>query len=146
MPGVIETAIEVAGGNLFTGIGLLALGMLAYWTFDERRDTDSAGETIERVGERADSAFGGLVGAFGSLVTVVLTILITIGNQLLMIGVQLNDLVEAPVVIGHLIAGALAYGGFRGYFPISAAGFGYGFVIITGLALFARYSGGGASS
>jgi hypothetical protein len=145
MPGVIETAIEFAGGNLFTGIGLLALGMLAYWTFDERRNTDSAAGTVERVGERADSALGGIVGAFGSLVTVVLTILITVGNQIMMVGVQLNDLVEAPVVIGHIIAGALAFGGFRGYFPINAAGFGYGFLIITVAALWARYSGGAST-
>lgn len=138
----LDSVLEVMGGNLFTLIGLAAIGLLAYWYLDERRSSDSAADTIERTGERADNFFGGLVGAFGSLVTVVLTIAVTIGNELLMAGSTVNQLVEAPALIGHVIVGALAYGGFRGLFPINATGFGWAFIILTLLVLWARYSGG----
>ncbi|WP_049934657.1 hypothetical protein [Haloplanus natans] len=140
----VDAVLEAAGGNLFTILGLAALGLLVYWYLDERGE--SASDTVESVGERADSFFGGAIGATGSLITVVASIAVTIGRELLMTGSMLNQVVEAPVVIGHVIVGALAYGGFRGYFPINAAGFGWGFLIITLLALWARYSGGEATS
>jgi hypothetical protein len=142
--GVVDTVVEVAGGNLFTFLGLAALGLLVYWYLDERGD--SAADTVDGVGRRADDFFGNTVGAFGSLVTVVATIAVTIGNQLLMTGSMLNSVVEAPALIGHVIVGALAYGGFRGYFPINATGFGWAFLILTVLVLWARYSDGGESA
>lgn len=142
----VDTVVEVAGGNLFTFLGLAALGLLVYWYLDERGSEQSAAATVERVGERADDFFGGLVGATGSLLTVVATIAVTIGNQLLMTGSMLNSVVEAPALIGHVIVGALAYGGFRGYFPINATGFGWAFLILTLLVLWAKYSDGGESA
>jgi hypothetical protein len=143
---VIDTVLEAAGGNLFTFLGLAALGLLTYWFFDERGEEESVAATIEKTGERADSFFGGTVGAFGSLLTVVATIAVTIGNQLLMTGSMLNSVVEAPALIGHVIVGALAYGGLKGYFPINAAGFGWAFIILTVLVLWAKYSDGGESA
>jgi len=143
---VVETVLEAAGGNLLTLIGLAALGLLTYWYVDERGEEQSAAATVERVGGRADDFFGGLVGATGSLLTVVATIAVTIGNQILMTGSALNTVVEAPAVIGHVILGAIAYGGFRGYFPINATGFGWAFIILTLLVLWAKYSDGGESA
>jgi|GEM_PF-6336672 len=143
----VDTVLEVVGGNLFLLIGLAALFLVVYWYVDERGGEDqSAAATVERVGERADDFFGGMIGATGSLLTVFATIGATIGREILMTGSMLNTVVDAPVLVGHLIAGALAYGGLRGYFPINAAGFGWAFLILTILVLWARYSGGEATA
>lgn len=142
----VDTVLEILGGNLFTLVGLGALFLLTYWYVDERGEEQSAAATVERVGGRADDFFGGMIGATGSLLTVVASIAVTIGREILMTGSMLNTVVEAPALIGHLIVGALAYGGFRGYFPINATGFGWAFIILTLLVLWARYSDGGESA
>lgn len=137
-----DTVLGLVGGNPLTILGLAGLGLLIYWWLDERRSSGSAADTIEGVGNRADDLFGNTVGAFGSLVTVVLTIAVTIGNELLMAGSAVNSVVEAPALIGHVIIGLVGWAGFRGLIPVNATGYGWAFVILTLLVLWARFSGG----
>lgn len=127
--------------NLFwTAIGLFGVGLLLFWWFDERNDSNSAAETVERVGGRAETVTGGVFGALGSLAVVLVSIALTIGEQLLMTAGELGDLVgQAPVVLGHIAVGVLAWVGLSGMVSLSASQFGWLFVVITLIVLFMRY-------
>jgi hypothetical protein len=128
--------------NWQIAVGLLAVGLLVYWTLDERRMTSSAGETIERVGARAESVTGGVVGAFGSLVVVLISIAMTVGMEVASTGGDIVPLVtSAPVVVGHTLFGLLTFLGLTGTVPLTTVELGWLFLIITAIALALRFGG-----
>jgi hypothetical protein len=136
----VGTVLGVLADNWLIGIGLFALALVLYWTFDERSDTSSAGETIERVGERAEVVTNGFLGAVGSLLVVVASIGLAIGTQLLELGVALNDLLgHVPILVGHLLFGLIAFAGLEGVIPVSQMQLGWIFLLITVVALIAKY-------
>ncbi len=133
--------VNLLMNNWEFAIGLLAVGSLAYWWFDEREDSDSAAETIERVGSRAETVTGGIVGGFGSLLVVFASIGLTIGGQLAETGMMLNELLGGiPVIVGHMLFGLLTFAGLSGAIPLSVQQLGFAFVFITTIAVIARYS------
>lgn len=115
----LGTALALLAEYWSYAIGFLVFGMLMYWTFDERDQTESIAETVEAVGERSRSATGGLVGALGSLVVVIISIGITIGRELVM---SLNEIapfvMEAPAITGQVVIGILALLNVEGYVPM----------------------------
>lgn len=133
--------VSLLTSNWLTGVGLLAMGLLAYWIFDERGETDSAAETVEKVGERADGFFGGVVGAFGSLAVVVTSIVVTLGDQIVMTIAQLDMIIgNVPVLVGHFLFGLLTFLGLGGIIPISEEMLGFAFILITIIALIRKYA------
>jgi Flp pilus assembly pilin Flp len=128
-------------------LGFLAVGLLAYWTFDERDQTENIAETVERVGERAETVTGGLFGGLGSLIVVLVSIFVTIGNELVMSFTQLVPMLQsAPAVVGQVLLGLLALGNLEGYVPMKPWQFGAIFIAVllaTGIAKFGLGYGGG---
>lgn len=128
-------------------LGFLAVGLLAYWTFDERDQTENIAETVERVGDRAQSVTGGLFGGLGSLIVVLVSIFVTIGNELVMSFTQLVPMLQsAPAIVGQVLLGLLALGNLEGYVPLKPWQFGAIFIAIllaTGVAKFGLGYGGG---
>lgn len=128
-------------------LGFLAVGMLAYWTFDERDQTENIAETVERVGDRAQTVTGGLFGGLGSLIVVLVSIFVTIGNELVMSFTQLVPMLQsAPAVVGQVLLGLLALGNLEGYVPLKPWQFGVIFIAVllaTGVAKFGLGYGGG---
>jgi hypothetical protein len=115
----LGTAIALIAEYWTYAVGFLVFGMLMYWTFDERDQTESIADTVEAVGERSRAATGGLVGALGSLVVVIISIGITIGQELVM---SLNEIapfvMEAPAITGQVVIGILALLNVEGYVPM----------------------------
>ncbi|WP_338740383.1 hypothetical protein [Haloplanus salilacus] len=131
------TAIAPIAEYWTYAVGFLVFGMLMYWTFDERDQTESIAETVEAVGERSRTATGGLVGALGSLVVVIVSIGITIGQELVM---SLNEIapfiMEAPAITGQIIIAGLALLNLEGYVPLEpwqAGTIFLGIVLVTSL-------------
>jgi hypothetical protein len=126
-------------------VGLFALGLIAYWWFDERTDTDDSQETVERVSERARVFTGGVVGSFGSLVIGIIAIFATIGNELIAALGPLGPLVmEFPALTGEVLLGLLALANLEGYIPLQTWQFGLmfiGFLLFTGFVIFADLGG-----
>ncbi|MEA5387236.1 hypothetical protein VB779_09350 [Haloarculaceae archaeon H-GB11] len=112
------------------GVGFLALFLAAYWWFDERDQSDSVGDAIERVGRRAEVATGGVVGAAGSLAVVVIAILSTIGDELVMSGMQIAGILGSdPVLSGGVLTGILGVLGMNG--TVSIATWQYAVVVVA---------------
>jgi hypothetical protein len=128
-------------------LGFLAVGMLAYWTFDERDQTENIAETVERVGDRAQTVTGGLFGGLGSLIVVLVSIFATVGNELVLSFTQLVPMLQsAPAVVGQVLLGLLALGNLEGYVPLKPWQFGAIFMavlLVTGIAKFGLGYGGG---
>ena len=128
-------------------LGFLAVGLLAYWTFDERDQTENIAETVERVGERAQTVTGGLFGGLGSLIVVLVSIFVTIGNELVLSFTQLVPMLQsAPAVVGQVLLGLLALGNLEGYVPLKPWQLGAIFIAVllaTGVAKFGLGYGGG---
>jgi hypothetical protein len=128
-------------------LGFLAVGLLAYWTFDERDQTESIAETVERVGYRAETVTGGLFGGLGSLIVVLVSIFVTIGNELVMSFTQLVPWIQmAPAVVGQVIIGGLALLNVEGYVPMKPwqlGAFVIAVLLATGVAKFGLGYGGG---
>ncbi|WP_231183499.1 hypothetical protein [Haladaptatus sp. DYF46] len=98
--------LDVLDGMLAYIVGFLAVFLLAYWTFDERDQTDTWADTVEKVGERSTTATGGLIGAAGSLALVLIALLTTIGQQLAMSGGRIVELIATdPVLSGGVATG-----------------------------------------
>lgn len=118
-------------------VGLIGVGLLAFWWFDERQESDRWEDTIEKVGERAQAATGGAVGAFGSLVVVVFGVAATIGHELVMSLAELSGPVaEFPALVGGSAIGLLGTLGLSGVIPIEAWQFG---VVVLALLVLASY-------
>lgn len=138
---VVDQAVSLVLKHWEIAVGLFAFGLLAFWWLTERQEADDAAETVERVGQRAETVTGGLVGSFGSLMVVLASIGVTIGNELLQTGAMLNDILGgAPVLVGHLIWGGIVFLGLQGYLGgITVMQLGYAFFTITVVALLLRY-------
>lgn len=145
LPDAPSGVVDFLSGNWLLLIGLLAVGLLAYWAFDERQ---ARGSTIEGVGERADMFFGGVLGSFGSLVMVVLTILTTIGANLVdLTGTVVMVLENGPPLLLVNIAGAVIGGlGLTGVVDVTVGAWLIGALTLTLLALAYRRRQMGASS
>lgn len=131
-------------------LGFLTAGMLAFWWFDERDQSENLAETVERVGERARVVTGGLFGGLGSLIVVLVSIFVTIGNELVMSFTELVPFIEtAPALVGQVLLGLLAMANLEGYVPLKPWQFGAIFIAIllaTGVAKFGLGYGGGRSA
>lgn len=131
-------------------LGFLAVGMLAYWTFDERDQTENIAETVEAVGYRAETVTGGLFGGLGSLIVVLVSIFVTIGNELVMSFTQIVPWLQmAPAVVGQVLIGLLAMANLEGWVPLKPWQFGAIFIAIllaTGVAKFGLGYGGSRSA
>lgn len=118
-------AVSLWGLGVFVGvIGVMAL---AYWIIDEWRDADELEEVVEGVGERS-----------GSALVVTAGVLLTIGDQLVQLAADLVGLIDAPVVIGHVIGGVLGWLGLQG--TITPREFLLAFGVVTVVALIWRAS------
>jgi len=108
-------------------VGVLGVMVLAYWILDEWRDADDATEVVEGVGERS-----------GSAIVVGTGVLLTIGDQLIQLVADLIGMIDAPVVVGHIVGGLLGWLGLQG--TISQSQFVVFFGIVTVIALIWRAS------
>lgn len=108
-------------------VGVLGVMILAYWILDEWRDANDATEVVEGVGERS-----------GSAIVVGTGVLLTIGDQLIQLGADLVGMIDAPVVVGHIVGGLLGWLGLQG--TISQSQFLVFFGIVTVIALIWRAS------
>jgi hypothetical protein len=129
--------LDAVIANWLLTIGLSAVGLVAFWTFQERQNR---GSTVENVGNRADDFFGNVLGGFGSLVFVALTILTTIGANL----VDLTEVVvgvvsSGPPLLLVNIAGALLGAlGISGVIDISITAWLIGALTVTVIGLAVR--------
>lgn len=103
-------------------IGVIGILTLAYWIVDEWRDANSPTQVAERVGERS-----------GSAIVVIVGVLLTIGDQLIQLAADLLGLVDAPVVVAHVIGGMLGYLGLQGVISTSEFILYFGVVTVVGL-------------
>jgi hypothetical protein len=117
-------------GGFGVAIGIIGVMALIYWTVDEYRDANGATDVVEGVGERS-----------GSAIVVVTGVLLTIGDQLIQLVADLIGLIDAPVVVGHLVGGLLGWLGLQG--TISQREFLIFFGIVTVVALIWRASSTG---
>lgn len=108
-------------------IGVIGVVTLLYWILDEWRDANDATEVVEGVGERS-----------GSAIVVMSGVLLTIGDQLIQLVADLIGMIDAPVVVGHVVGGILGWLGLQG--TITTRQFVIGFVAVTIIALVWRAS------
>ena len=110
---VLFTAATTAavGGFPLVAIGVVVAGLLLYWTWTYRKETDSAAETAQMVGEEASGFFGGIVDWFSAAVLSIGFVLITLSGQIMdLVDLLVQMATTAPVASGSLgIAGALAF-------------------------------------
>lgn len=130
-------AVDLIVANWLLTIGLMAVGLLAFWTFQER---ENSGSTIENVGNRADDFFGNLLGGFGSLVFVTLTILTTIGSQLVNLSEVLVELAASgpPLLLTQLAGILLGALGLSGVVSVPVAAWLIGGIVLTVIAMAVR--------
>ena len=142
MPGSLEAAVGFAAEHWVTTTGLLALGVLAYWYFAARSESDAgAANTASAFMERAERGFGDTFGALTSILIGLLAIGVTIASELLHLGVAVNGLIgEAPVLVGHFVFGVFAWAGLAGYIPLDAATAGWVFLAVTVVAVVMKYT------
>ena len=110
-----------------TVIGVIGVVVLLYWILDEAADANNSTDVIEGIGERS-----------GSAIVVMIGVLLTIGDQLVQIVADLIGIIDAPVVVGHVIGGLLAWLGLQG--QITEREFLIFFGIVTVVALIWRAS------
>lgn len=105
---LVVTAATTAAleGSGAIAAGLILAALLTYWYLNERKETDSAAETAQRVGDQASGLFGGVVDWFSAVVISSLFVGLTVGGQFLdVIDIALQMLYTAPVVSSILGAG-----------------------------------------
>lgn len=117
---------------------LLAV-LLVYWLVDEWRDADDREELAAGVGRRASGAVQagarntrratvGLAGLGAAL-----------GVEAMQLGAGLNEVLGGfPVILGHVIYGAVSLLGIGGIIPFDAELAGFTFVFVTAIALILR--------
>jgi len=116
-------------GPLGILIGLLAVMMLVYWTLQAWRmqGVDSADEVAEEVS-----------ASFANFVVAGAAVLITIGDQVIGLFADLVGLIDAPVVVGHIVGGVLGWLGVQG--SLTTMQFLIAFGAVTAVALVWRAS------
>lgn len=145
MPDSLEAAVGFAAEHWLTTIGLLAVGVFAYWYFAARRESaGGAANTASAFMRRAERGFGETFGAVTSILIGVLAIGVTISGELMRLGVMLNEaLGGAPVLVGHLVWGVISWAGLAGYVPLDPTTAGWLFLAVTVVALVLQYSDAG---
>jgi len=121
--------MDIIGGVSLWGfgviVGVIGVMTLIYWILDEWTDADDATEVVEGVGERS-----------GSALVVTTGVILTIGDQLIQLAADLVGMINAPVVVGHVIGGVLGLLGLRGI--VSERQFLIAFGVVTVVALIWR--------
>lgn len=145
MPGSLDAALALAAEHWQTTIGLLALGVLLYWYFAARRDSDDgAAATASAFMDRAEAGFGGVFGSLTSILIGVLAIGVTILTELASIGVAMNQLAgNAPALLGHLVWGVLSLLQITGYLPFGPTTAGWLFAVLTVAMIVVKYTSAG---
>lgn len=103
-------------------IGVIGILTLLYWIIDEYREANNATDVVEGVGERS-----------GSAIVVITGVVLTIGDQIVQLVADLIGMVDAPVVVGHVVGGLLGWLGLQG--QISTDEFLLYFAFVTAVAL-----------
>jgi hypothetical protein len=129
--------LDAVIANWLLTIGLMAVGLVAFWTFQERQNR---GSTVENVGNRADDFFGNVLGGFGSLVFVALTILTTIGANLVDLTEGLVGVVSSgpPLLLVNIAGALLGALGLSGVVDISITAWVIGALTVTIIGLAVR--------
>lgn len=137
---MISQLMSLLGDYWMQLIGLGLLGLLAFWYFDERNDTDGASGTIFAVGERADNALAGVLGAASALILVVTSILSSIGVELAQtLGLLVDPIAQAPTLAGQLVTGFLSIIGLAGVVSMPLTAWVTVFAVILLAAVALRY-------
>ncbi|TKX78438.1 hypothetical protein EXE53_21185 [Halorubrum sp. SD626R] len=108
-------------------VGVIGVMALIYWVLDEWRDANDINELVEGVGNRS-----------GSAIVVTMGVLLTIGDQIIQLITDLVGMIDAPVVVGHVVGGILGWLGLQGL--ITNGQFLALFGIVTVIALIWRAS------
>ena len=131
--------------NLLTAFGLVGLGMIAYWVFDELEDATDKADLVERTGERANQTLGDVGGSGRALIMVGGSTGAMLASE---IAATLALFEGLPFLLGHLVFGGLTFLGLGGYIPITVYELGLAFVgvtVVSSLALIRyrsnKYSG-----
>lgn len=120
----VSAAIAFMAGNAMLLLGLVLVGVLAYWYYDEVADADDRSDAILNVGERTDDALGGLFGVLGALFVAGVSISVTIGSQLAeLVGMIGEVFAGVPMVGGHIITAVFGALGLSGVVGVSAVQF-----------------------
>lgn len=134
----VDLLVGLLAGNIVNALGFFALGLVAYWAFDEWEDADDGADHIERVGDRADNALGNVAGGGKSLIIVAGAIATTLAQEILSTILLLDQLVGGmPFAVGHFVFGILTFLGLWGFIPITIGQLGIVFLVITLVALIA---------
>lgn len=122
-------------------LGVLLTGLVTYWWWDERSEAESAGETVDRVTDRAESATGGALGGFRSLVIGVLGIVGTVIVEMMQFAGELNQLLGGiPFIIGYFLYGVISWAGIS--LNLEPHTLGFAFVLLFFMAAIVRFSNG----
>lgn len=124
-------------------VGALLAGLFAYWWWDERNshETQSAGETVDRVTNRAEAATGGLLSGVRSLIVGLAGIGMTVAVEFLHLTSELNEMFGGiPFVIGYVVYGVLSWAGLN--WDVSPQVLGFAFILILIVAGMARFGQG----
>lgn len=73
------------GGNWMFAIGLIIGGLFLYWVIEESDSDDAAADTAERVADRAEGLFGGIIGGTGAFVVSMSAIALAGLDQIMMV-------------------------------------------------------------
>lgn len=118
---------ELVGG------GLVVVALL-YFVYDEREDGDSAGDTIDAVGDRAEGAASGILSGTRALLLSLVAILGTVFAEILQLFNDVSSMVDtAPIIAGHLAYGILSVFGVE--LGIERSQLGMAFIAITAIAI-----------
>lgn len=138
-----DTGILVANWPWLVGAGLTAL--VTYWWWDERNSHEhqSAGETVDRVTSRAESATGGFLSGFRALLVGLASIGMTVAVEFLQLASELNELLGGvPFVVGYALYGGLSFVGIRWNVAPTVLGFAFILIlIVAGMAKFGQPGG-----
>lgn len=131
----LSAVLEFVGEYWWLLIGLLGVGLLAYLWTEER---EKEGSTVEGVGNRLDDLFAMGLGGFASLVVVVLSIVITIGDQLAMLGEQLLMVASngPPLLLVNIAGAIIGALGLAGVVDVTAGAYvlGAAVLLLVGVA------------
>lgn len=138
-----DAGFLVANWPWLVGAGLTAL--VTYWWWDERNSHEhqSAGETVDRVTSRAESATGGFLSGFRALLVGLASIGMTVAVEFLQLASELNELLGGvPFVVGYALYGGLSFVGIRWNVAPTVLGFAFILIlIVAGMAKFGQPGG-----
>jgi hypothetical protein len=92
-------------GAVGVAFGLLGLGLLLFWTLQAVQSQAVSG--ADEIAEEVSASFADFVIAIAAVT-------ITIGDQLIGLVAELVGMIDAPVVVGHVVGGILGWLGVQG--------------------------------